>query len=76
MSFLVKHSSAAEGEETKRTRRDPKRRRRIGPYLAEILAKVLYTGAFKRYRWPIMGRVGKTVGGRLEDLRRKREVKM
>ncbi|GKB77073.1 hypothetical protein Tco_0943968 [Tanacetum coccineum] len=39
--ILGKHCSAIEGEETKSTRRDPKRRRRIGPCLAEILAQVL-----------------------------------
>ncbi|GKE35223.1 hypothetical protein Tco_1454545 [Tanacetum coccineum] len=68
MSFLVKISSAAEGEDTKRTFRDPKRRKTIGPCLAETLASVLKRGFFKRYRWPIMGIFGKTVGGRLENL--------
>lgn len=71
MSFFVKHSSEMEGEETKRTLRDPKRRRRIGPCLAEIAAKVLWRGFFNRYRWPMIGIVGKIVGGRLDNLRRK-----
>ncbi|KAG5573424.1 hypothetical protein H5410_063190 [Solanum commersonii] len=60
MSFLVKHSSTREGEETTRTGRDPNR----------------------RYRWPIMGKEMKELGGRFWDFLRKwffskyRKVKM
>ncbi|MFS7951694.1 hypothetical protein Hanom_Chr07g00598091 [Helianthus anomalus] len=48
ISFVVKHSSAAEGQEIKSTWRNPKRRRRTGPYLADILARVLWSGSFKK----------------------------
>lgn len=64
MSFLVKHSSAIDGEETKMTRREPNWRRRIGPYRAEILANVRWSGFFRRYRWPRIGRTGNGLGGR------------
>ncbi|OWM70815.1 hypothetical protein CDL15_Pgr014488 [Punica granatum] len=36
MSFLVRHSSAAAGEETTRTRREPNWRRTTGPWRREM----------------------------------------
>ncbi|KAG5542042.1 hypothetical protein RHGRI_021775 [Rhododendron griersonianum] len=50
--FLVKHSSAAEGEETRRTEREPKRRERIGPWALERADRVWGSGFFKRCKWP------------------------
>nr|GEY89052.1 cytochrome P450 81E8-like [Tanacetum cinerariifolium] len=58
MSFLVKHSSDMEGEETKRTLRDPKRMKRIGPCFAESVAKVLMISG-KRYFGEDMEEEGK-----------------
>ena len=40
-SFLVKHSSAIEGDETTRTRRDPSRSKTTRPYRLDTLDRVL-----------------------------------
>lgn len=76
ISFLVKHSSAADGDETTTVRRLPNWRKMIGPYLAAIWAEVRKNFFLRRWRWPIMGRHGKGLGGRFWILFRKCFVKM
>lgn len=63
ISFLVKHSSIAEGVETTRTGRCPNRRNKIGPYRLEILCRAWWRGFFKRWKWPNIGILG-GLGGR------------
>lgn len=48
MSFLVKHSSAAEGEDTRMTGREPNLMYTTGPYLPDNFASVLCRGFLKR----------------------------
>ncbi|PQQ16711.1 hypothetical protein Pyn_34765 [Prunus yedoensis var. nudiflora] len=55
MSFLVKHSSTADGVETTTTRREPNQSEKTGPYLWERRWKVLWTGVLRRWRWPRIG---------------------
>nr|GEY60163.1 hypothetical protein [Tanacetum cinerariifolium] len=50
ISFLVRHSCAADGEETARTRREPNCKSWIGPCLAESLARDLWSGHLRRER--------------------------
>lgn len=63
-SFFVKHSSAADGEETRTTGRKPNRRERIGPWVSERADRVRGSGFFKRCKWPSIGRAGEGLGGR------------
>lgn len=58
MSFLVKHSSTAEGEVTIRALRTPSRRSKMSPYLAESDCRVWFSGSLRRWRWPIRGSEG------------------
>ena len=62
-SFLLKHSSTAEGDETTTTGRDPNQREKMGPYFSARRLKVRWTGGLRRWRWPIIGREG-GLGGR------------
>lgn len=62
-SFLGKHSSTAEVEESTRVGREPNRRKRIGPCLDDNRIRAWWVGVFTRWRWPIMGR-GNGPGGR------------
>lgn len=66
MSFLVKHSSAAEGEDTTTTRRDPKRSENIGPSFLERPSKVLWNKGLpmRRCRWPNNGNFILGLGGK------------
>lgn len=48
MSFLVKHSSTADGDETTRTRRDPNWRRNTGPFRLDKFQRVLWSGFLRR----------------------------
>lgn len=66
MSFWpVKASWTSEEEVMTTTRREPKRRENIGPYLLEKLWRRRWIGGFKRWRWPTTGRDGGP-GGRLK----------
>ncbi|KAK9210497.1 hypothetical protein WN944_002869 [Citrus x changshan-huyou] len=49
-SLLVKHSSTADGEDKRRTRRVPRLRRRIGPCLDESWERVRWRGLFLKMR--------------------------
>ena len=46
-SFVVKQSSAAEGEETKRTVREPQRRSKMLPCFSERACRLRWTGSLK-----------------------------
>ena len=63
MSFLVKHSSTAEGEETTRIDREPNLRDKIGPYFNDSVSSAWKSGCLRRWRWPIIGREN-GVGGK------------
>ena len=43
-SCFVRHSSAKEGEEIRRTGREPKLRKTMGPYLFDRLERVWWRG--------------------------------
>ena len=45
-------------EESTSIGREPKRRRNIGPNFLERLLRALCTGLFKRWKWPIIGKLG------------------
>lgn len=70
MSFLVKHSSTAAGDETTTTKRDPNWREKIGPSFLEKLSKDRWSGRLMRWRWPNIGSFGAGLGGK----RRRRVV--
>ncbi|CAI0544831.1 unnamed protein product, partial [Linum tenue] len=69
-SFRVKHSSTADGEERRRILREPRRRRRILPWAAEMDWRVRWMGCLlllrRRWRrWPTTGRDDGGDGGGL-----------
>lgn len=53
ISFLVKHSSAADGDDTRSTLRLPSRRNRMSPYFSGIWWRMRWTGLASKWRWPI-----------------------
>ena len=63
MSFLVKHSSTADGDDTMTTSWDPNFREKMLPYFCEKRWKVRWSGFLMRWRWPRIGREG-GLGGR------------
>ena len=63
MSFLVKHSSTADGDDTMTTRREPNLREKTWPYVCERRWKVRWRGFLTRWRWPRIGNEG-GLGGR------------
>jgi len=64
MSFLVKHSSTAEGEDTTSIDLKPSLRERIGPYCDDRVCSAWWSGCLlRRWRWPIIGREN-GLGGR------------
>ena len=69
MSFLVKHSWTADGDDTTTKRREPTLREKIGPYFCERLRNVRWRGSLRRWRWPRIGRA-KGLGGRFLRLDR------
>ena len=62
-SFLLKHSSTKDGEETISKFLEPIEREMIGPCLSDMFCNVLWIGVFRRCKWPIMGSEG-GLGGR------------
>uniref|UniRef100_A0A803RCD2 Uncharacterized protein n=1 Tax=Cannabis sativa TaxID=3483 RepID=A0A803RCD2_CANSA len=60
MSFLVKHSCTADGDDTITTWRDPNRREKTSPYLVERLCNARWTSGclLRRWRWPMIGYEG------------------
>lgn len=71
-SFLLRQSSAADVDETRRARRAPNWRPTTGPYLWEMCNSVrwIVVELLRRWRWPNMGKVGNGVGGRFWNLLR------
>lgn len=64
MSFLVKHSWTAEEDETMTKQREPNQREKMGPCFLERWWNVLWTGSFRRWKWPRIGSEG-GLGGKL-----------
>ena len=59
----MKHSSTADGEETKTTRREPNLREMIPQFFLDMFMKERWIGGFMTWRWPRMGREVR-LGGR------------
>lgn len=64
MSFLIKHSSTPEGDDTMMARRDPNFREKTGPYFCERASRVRWMGCLRRWKCPITGRES-GLGGRV-----------
>lgn len=65
-SFLVKHSSTIEFEETTKTSLFPRRREKIGESFRdlEMVRKTRWSGGLRRRRWPMIGSENGGDGGR------------
>lgn len=67
ISFLTKHSSAADKEQTATMFLLPNLRVKTGPHLFERIASTLCIGGFEtRWRWPMIGKP-KGLGGKLRE---------